>query len=464
MLEAEDDIRTLFSAASGEWEIVELQRGLASLLLRIRASGPPDRDVSLWITPRNDLEPAFGRTKYFNIALRGEEYSGAECDLAAVVIEKVSAQETDRPAIDFSMPPVQGRHSLVLNVSNRCNLKCRFCFEDESKRAAPAPTVEEIRRTFENDDPPQVRNVMFMSGETVLRKDALALVRMAREMGYRNIGLATNGTYFTSKGRLEPFLQAGLRGLEISIHSMNPEHASYLSGRAFTPVKQRQCLEVIDALDGEYPLHCTINTVVNSVNVGDFLDLVSIIEHDFPRIRPTYHVKYTEAIEKIRDRVKIAGWPEIRKAGIIPGLPGELHPRINFENFPLCVISPCYHLSSNLISFLVSDAYSFFNPGDEENLVTADAFRSRQTHFAEECGECSLIVLCCGMSAAYLELFGHLGHCIPQSADPLRVLGQAIEFRRNNELDYSSEIEQGIEKALSHLRLILSTRDHHDRV
>jgi MoaA/NifB/PqqE/SkfB family radical SAM enzyme len=453
-----DDIRALFSATSGEWEIAELQRGLASLLLCIRASSPPDREVTLWITPRNDSEPAFGRTKRFNIALRGEGYSQAECDLAAAVIKQISAQEMDFPEISLSMPPALGLHSLVLNVSNRCNLKCRFCFEDKSRRTAPMPSLQEIRRTFENDDPSKVRNVMFMSGETVLRKDALALVGMAHEMGYANIGLATNGTYFTSKERLEPFLQAGLNGLELSIHSMSPEHASYLSGRSFTPLKQRQCLEVVDTLTGEYPLHSTINTVINSVNVGDFLDLVGIIERDFPRIRPTYHVKYTEAIEKIRDRIKIASWPEIRKAGIVRELPEEIHPRINFENFPLCTISPCYYLSSNLISFLVSDAYSYFNPGDNENLVTADAFRSRKTCFADECASCNLQFLCCGMSKAYLDLFGSLGHCAPQDAEAHQVLKRAIEFRKENKLDYSSEIEQKIGDTIGLLRRILRAR------
>ncbi len=458
MQEAEGDIRALFSATSGEWEIVDLQRGPANLLLRIQASNPPAREVNLWVTPRKDSEPAFGRTTRFNIALRGEGYSQAECDLASVVIEKVSAQEVDYPAIDLTMHPAPGLHSLVLNVSSRCNLKCRFCFEDRSKRNAPMPTFQEIRKTFENDDPSQVRNVMFMSGETVLRKDALALIGMAHEMGYTNIGLATNGTYFTSKDRLEPFLQVGLRGLEVSIHSMNTEHAKYLSGRAFTPLKQRQCLEVINTLAGEYPLHCTINTVVNSVNVGDLVELVDIIEHDFPGIKPDYHVKYTEAIEKIKDRIEIATWPEIRKAGIFSRLSEEIHPRVNFENFPLCAISPCYHLSSNLISFLVSDGYRYFNPGVEENLVTADALRSRTSCFAEECGECNLKVLCCGMSAAYLALYGSLGHCIPQDADPRHVLIQAIEFRKKNELDYTSEIEQSIEATLALLERILGAR------
>ena len=461
MQEAEGDFRALFSATSGEWKIVDLRRGPSNLLLRIQASKPPAREVNLWITPRDDSEPAFGRTTRFNIALRGEGYSQAECDLASVVIEKVFAQEVDYPAIDLTMQPAPGRHSLVLNVSSRCNLKCRFCFEDRSKRNVPMPSLREIRETFENDDPSKVRNVMFMSGETILRKDALALVGMAHEMGYPNIGLATNGTYFTSRDRLEPFLQAGLRGLELSIHSMNTEHACYLSGRAFTPIKQRQCLEVINTLTGEYPLHCTINTVINSVNIGDFLDLVGIIEHDFPIIRPTYHVKYTEAIEKIKDRIKIASWPEIRKAGIIPGLPEEIQPRINFENFPLCAISPCYHLSSNLISFLVSDAYSYFNPGDKENLVTSDAFRSRATCFSDECGGCNLQVLCCGMSAAYLDLYGSSGQCIPQDADPQHVLKRAIEFRKKNNLDYSSEIDQSMEDALGLLIQILPDRTGH---
>jgi hypothetical protein len=170
-------------------------------------------------------------------------------------------------------------------------------------------------------------------------------------------------------------------------------------------------------------------------------------------------VKYTEAIEKIKDTIKIANWAEIRKAGIIPGLPEEIQPRVNFENFPLCTISPCYHLSTNLISFLASDAYSCFNPGVKENLVAADAFRSRTTTcFAEECSECSLKVLCCGMSASYLELYGRLGQCIPQDADPRQVLKQAIEFRKKNDLDYSSKVEQSIEDTLILLRQLLNDR------
>jgi hypothetical protein len=94
--ENEENLRALFCSPSNEWRIDAVEVGHDSALFHIQAVSPPDRLIRLWVTPRREHEPAFGRSRRFNIALRGEGYTQDECTLAEKVVELVSVRDSEK--------------------------------------------------------------------------------------------------------------------------------------------------------------------------------------------------------------------------------------------------------------------------------------------------------------------------------------------------------------------------------
>jgi uncharacterized radical SAM superfamily Fe-S cluster-containing enzyme len=84
-----------------------------------------------------------------------------------------------------------------IDLTNRCNLNCEFCFANA--RACGyiyEPTFEQIRGMLEllrSEKPNPAPAVQFAGGEPTLREDLYDIIRMAKQMGFLQVQLATNG-------------------------------------------------------------------------------------------------------------------------------------------------------------------------------------------------------------------------------------------------------------------------------
>ena len=84
-----------------------------------------------------------------------------------------------------------------IDLTNRCNLNCEFCFANA--RACGyvyEPTFDEIVSMLEmlrNEKPCPAPAVQFSGGEPTMRDDLVELIKKARDMGFNQVQLATNG-------------------------------------------------------------------------------------------------------------------------------------------------------------------------------------------------------------------------------------------------------------------------------
>jgi len=114
---------------------------------------------------------------------------------------------------DCGLCPAHLSHTALLNLvaTNRCNLRCWYCFF-YAKEGEPVyePTLEQIRymlqKARELKPYPPVA-LQITGGEPTLRDDLIEIVKIARELGYTHIQLNTNGLRFVN----EPELLAELR-------------------------------------------------------------------------------------------------------------------------------------------------------------------------------------------------------------------------------------------------------------
>jgi hypothetical protein len=85
----------------------------------------------------------------------------------------------------------------IVDVTNRCNLKCSVCFASaNSTGRVYEPSKEEIRemlKNLRNNSPVPTYSFQFSGGEPTLRDDLPKLVKIGRELGFLYIMVDTNG-------------------------------------------------------------------------------------------------------------------------------------------------------------------------------------------------------------------------------------------------------------------------------
>jgi cyclic pyranopterin phosphate synthase len=123
--------------------------------------------------------------------------------------------------------------SLRLSVTDRCNLRCRYCMPEEEYAWLPRETIlsfEEIvvlTRLFTDLGADKVR---LTGGEPLLRRDLPRLVRMLRENpDIHDLALTTNGMLLPELAK--PLRDAGLDRITVSLDTMRADRFTALTRR-----------------------------------------------------------------------------------------------------------------------------------------------------------------------------------------------------------------------------------------
>ena len=123
-------------------------------------------------------------------------------------------------------------HYLRLSVTDRCNLRCRYCMPDgvEKPEHADILTYEELLRLAALFAQCGIDTVRVTGGEPLVRKGVDRLVAgLKATPGIREVTLTTNGTLLA--GQLPALQAAGLDGVNISLDTLRPEVFRRITGR-----------------------------------------------------------------------------------------------------------------------------------------------------------------------------------------------------------------------------------------
>jgi cyclic pyranopterin phosphate synthase len=134
--------------------------------------------------------------------------------------------------------------SLRVSLTDRCNLRCRYCMPEEEYLWLPRASIlsfEEIARLAGIFAGLGVTKVRLTGGEPLLRHDVPTVVSLlARTAGITDLALTTNGMVLAVQA--EPLRRAGLGRLTVSLDTLRPErfeaytrskrHADVLAGIA----------------------------------------------------------------------------------------------------------------------------------------------------------------------------------------------------------------------------------------
>lgn len=155
---------------------------------------------------------------------------------------------------------------LRLSVTERCNLRCRYCMPEEGvckKRHEDMLTEDEMIRAVEAAASLGIWKLRVTGGEPLVKKNILSICRRASAVeGIRELCLTTNGTLLPQFAR--PLREAGVDRLNISLDTLNPEKYAYITRRG----SLGDALRGIEAaFDAGFP-----RLKINSVLIGGFND------------------------------------------------------------------------------------------------------------------------------------------------------------------------------------------------
>jgi GTP 3',8-cyclase len=160
--------------------------------------------------------------------------------------------------------------NLRISLTPKCNLSCIYCHregEKSPKEQIPAEEIAEILRVAAKFE---IRSVKFTGGEPLLRQDLLEIVRSV-PAGMES-SLTTNGILLADLA--SGLKEAGLRRVNISLDSLNPETYKKITGID-------RLSDVLAGIDGALDAGLTpikLNMVlldgVNDKEIDDFLAYV----------------------------------------------------------------------------------------------------------------------------------------------------------------------------------------------
>ncbi|MCI7639549.1 MAG: GTP 3',8-cyclase MoaA [Clostridiales bacterium] len=120
---------------------------------------------------------------------------------------------------------------LRISVTELCNLRCRYCMPEEGvckKNHADMLTEDEMILAVEAAAALGITKLRVTGGEPLVKKNILSICRRAAAVpGIREVCLTTNGILLPQLAK--PLKEAGVRRLNLSIDTLNPEKYAYIT-------------------------------------------------------------------------------------------------------------------------------------------------------------------------------------------------------------------------------------------
>lgn len=161
---------------------------------------------------------------------------------------------------------------MLLELTNRCNLRCPVCFASAGEQEPKDLPLEEIGRQYDfllsHGGP---FNIQLSGGEPTMRDDLPEIIALGREKGFSFFQLNTNGLRLASeKGYAEKLKAAGLNTVFLQFDAVTDGPYEILRGRKLVEEKKKAIENCAKAGLG-IVLVPVIAAGVNEDQVGDIL-------------------------------------------------------------------------------------------------------------------------------------------------------------------------------------------------
>jgi cyclic pyranopterin phosphate synthase len=293
-----------------------------------------------------------------------------------------------------------------------CNVACDYCTITPAMRERALSTGEVVRamreaRALGYDD------LALTGGEPTIRSDLVGLVRMARELGYRDVKVQTNGLLLAHRPNLDRLLAAGATRIHLSIHThLEDAYDALVRRQGAWPLMAKAIDHLVAS--GVDP---TIDAILKTDTVPRLPDAVRWLADRGVRRIDLWFVSLTDG-----NRDNVASMPRMTDA--IPAMreafaiARERGLTIRSLHVPRCLLG--------------ADAVHAWDPGRDRVMVLTpdDRFELSGSKLTPRvhvpaCEGCEHRSVCPGVRPDYLEMYGDAeiasARGLPPSAAPRRL-------------------------------------------
>lgn len=150
----------------------------------------------------------------------------------------------------------------LIEVTTKCNLKCKFCFAD-SKTKGIDTDIETIEMWYERIIKASgTCNLQISGGEPTLREDLDKVISLASDKGFKFIQLNTNGIKLSDYNYYKKLKEAGLKSIFLQFDALDSDNIIKLRGKEILNEKLKT-IENSTKLDIGVILVCTVVPNIN---------------------------------------------------------------------------------------------------------------------------------------------------------------------------------------------------------
>ena len=161
----------------------------------------------------------------------------------------------------------------LIEVTQRCNLNCHFCFADSKSGFDADPSIDQINSLYDSVlKSSGVCNIQLSGGEPTLRDDLPQIIRNGKEKGFGFIQVNTNGIRLAEDERfVEELKTARLDSLFLQFDGTDDSIYRKLRGRDLLALKIK-AIENCKKYGVGVVLVPTLVPDVNVSNIGEIID------------------------------------------------------------------------------------------------------------------------------------------------------------------------------------------------
>lgn len=175
----------------------------------------------------------------------------------------------------------KGTCCVILNITNKCNLQCRYCFDNQSALDTPL-SFGEIKESLNKLIVKDKSLIQLSGGEPTVRNDLPEIIKTAKEAGAKYVQLNTNGIRLgENKEYVQKLADAGLSFVFLQFDGTDDLIYEKLRGRKLLEIKQ-QAIENCAAFNIGVTL---VPTLVRGINENDIGNIIQYAISQSPKVR-----------------------------------------------------------------------------------------------------------------------------------------------------------------------------------
>jgi len=312
----------------------------------------------------------------------------------------------------IAMSAPQQRYEIHVGFS--CCYQCVFCpsaAPGHHRQFASLQQIQsEIDRAFESGH----ESVNFSGGEPSMHPDFCQMVEYAKEKGFKQICVCTNGFGFADENAAARLFEAGISQVSISVHSHLEKHEERITNRSGSfkrkikaignLVKARAANQLVDGL--------SLKTVIHKQLINRFRQHVEFFQDlgfddiGFNFIRPDHRSRSSKWVPAFKDLT-----PKLRD--LVLSNETTLKMNLSFLDVPTCMfpweVLTEPRLRQRYIGRNFERRITIFSPTEENGVRRfewSDERKNSMKSHPAACSTCQINDVCEGVWRGYLDVYG----------------------------------------------------------